>query len=81
MNHRPLSPPNFVKNSRRFVSQGAPQYQRHLSPLVSMSKTMKLAVNFVTSIAGVVDSGDIFATGIHDTGGKFASGINDGGGK
>ncbi len=41
-----------------------------------MSTTKKLAVNFATSIAGAVDSGDIFATGINDTGGKFATGVN-----
>jgi hypothetical protein len=46
-----------------------------------MSTTMKLAVNFATSITGVVDSGDIIATGINYTGGKFASSINDAGGK
>jgi hypothetical protein len=39
------------------------------------------AANFATSSAGVVDTGDKFATGVSDTGRKFATGINNTDGK
>ncbi len=42
---------------------------------------MTPAANFATGTAGVVDTGDKFATGFNVTGGEFAPGVNDTGGK
>jgi hypothetical protein len=42
---------------------------------------MKPAANFATDTAGVVDTGDKFATGVNDTDGKFAANVNNTGGK